>query len=77
MPRTTNIVSISLPPKLNLVAGKFAEERHMTKSEFLRLTLRYYIEEQEALKALRVASKEMREGKLKVLHGSLADLMKA
>ena len=77
MPRTTNIVSISLPPKLNREAERFAEKRHMTKSEFLRLTLRNYLEEHESLEAIRIAKKELKEGKLKVLRGSLTGLMRA
>ena len=77
MPRTTNIISISLPPKLNREAETFAKRQHMTKSEFLRLTLRNYLEEHEALEAIRVAKKELKEGKLKILRGSLTDLMRA
>lgn len=77
MPRTTNVISISLPPPLNREAGIFAEKKHMTKSEFLRLTLRYYIEEQEALEGIRVARKETQEGRLKTLRGPISRLMRA
>ena len=48
----------------------------MTRSELLRTALRRFIEEQGALEAVAVYETERKTGKLKVLKGSLASLMK-
>lgn len=43
MPRSTKLVTISLPPDLLKKAERVAEEEHRTKSELLREALRAYI----------------------------------
>lgn len=56
-------------------AEKVARKKHMTRSELLRTALRHYLEEQMAEEAILIYKKELHEGKLKVLKGSLVDLM--
>ena len=73
--RTSSLVTISLPPEMVMESEKVAKQQHMTRSELLRTALRVYLEEVSAQEAIRVYKKERREGKLKVLKGSLADLM--
>lgn len=74
--RTSSLVTVSLPPALVAQSAKIAKKHHMTRSEFVRTALRRFIEEQNALTAVAVYDKERKAGKLKVLKGSLADLMK-
>ena len=66
---------MSLPPEMVAQSEKAARKQHMTRSEFLRTALRRYLEEMEMEQAIKIYKKEKREGKLKVLKGSLADLM--
>jgi len=54
---------------------KVAKQQNMTRSELLRTALRFYLEETSTQEAIRIFKKEKREGKLKVLKGSLADLI--
>lgn len=74
--RTSSIVTISLPPALVVQSEKIAKKCHMTRSELMRTALRRFIEEQSALAAVAIYDKERKAGKLKVLKGSLADLMR-
>lgn len=74
--RTTNLVTISLPPGLVVEIQKIIKSQHMTRSELFRDALRQYIEEQQAKEAIRIFEKEKRAGKLRILKGSLADLMR-
>ena len=54
-----------------------AKKKQMTRSEFMRAALRQYLEEQDALEAVRIYEKELREGKLKTVRGSLIKLMRS
>lgn len=74
--RTTTLVTISLPPAIVKEAERIARKQHMTRSELHRAALRRYLEEQMAEEAIRVYKKELREGKLKELKGSIVDLMR-
>ncbi|HLC44759.1 MAG TPA: ribbon-helix-helix domain-containing protein [Patescibacteria group bacterium] len=73
--RTSSLVTISLPPKMVAESEKVAKQQNMTRSELLRTALRFYLEETSTQEAIRIFKKEKREGKLKVLKGSLADLI--
>lgn len=73
--RTTNLVTISLPPGLLRTSQKIATQKQMTRSELIREALRRYIEEQDALEAVRVYEQELHTGKLKKLKGSLVKLL--
>ncbi|MDI6591956.1 MAG: ribbon-helix-helix domain-containing protein [Patescibacteria group bacterium] len=53
MPRTTNTITLSLPPKLTKKIEKLMKEEQRTRSELLREALRRYIEEKEWQKILR------------------------
>lgn len=43
MPRTTRLITVSLPPDLAALAEKVAKEESRTKSELLREALREYV----------------------------------
>jgi metal-responsive CopG/Arc/MetJ family transcriptional regulator len=43
MPRTTKLITVSLPPELAALAEKVAKEESRTKSELLREALREYV----------------------------------
>lgn len=73
--RKTNLVTISLPPQMISEAEKVAKKQGMTRSEFFRHLFRRYLEEMQFDEAVQVYEKEKKEGKLKVLKGSLADLI--
>ena len=73
--RTSSLVTISLPPKMVAESEKVAKQQNMTRSELLRTALRFDLEETSTQEAIRIFKKEKREGKLKVLKGSLADLI--
>ncbi len=73
--RTTAVVTISLPPKMVAWTERTAKLKHMTRSELLRTALRAYLEQQDALSAIREYKQEFRSGTLKELKGSLGDLM--
>lgn len=84
--RKTSLVTISLPPAMIKESTELANTYQMTRSEFLRAAIRSYTEElkkqqskktaweeKQALKAIDIAHKELRAGKLKVLQpGDLA-----
>lgn len=74
--RTSSVMTISLPPGLMKQAEKIAKQKHMTRSEFMRTALREYIETKMAETVISDYKKERKERKLKVLKGSLVDLMK-
>ena len=74
--RTSTIVSISLPPAMARQSEKIASQQQMTRSELVRTALRNYLAELDAAKSIRVYNQEKRAGKLKVLKGSLASLMR-
>lgn len=76
MARTTNVISISLPPELSRQAEKMAKKYNMTRSELLRDALRQYAEMGQVDKMLHEYESDKRNGHLKKLHGSIADLMK-
>ena len=76
MARTSTLVTISLPPALRTASERIARRRHMTRSELMRTALRDYLAQQHTEEAIRVYEKEKSEGKLKLLKGSLADLMR-
>lgn len=65
--RTTSLVTVSLPPALLRTSQKIATQKHMTRSELIREALRRYIEEQDALEAIRIYKTEIRLKKLKKL----------
>ena len=73
--RTSSLVTISLPPEMLMESEKIAKKQHMTRSELLRMALRRYLEEVMAEEAIQVYQKEKKTGKLKVLKGSLVDLI--
>lgn len=75
--RTSSLVTISLPPKMLAESEKIARQKHMTRSELLRMALRVYLEELNAEEAIRIAEDELRTGKVKVLaKGGLKALLK-
>ena len=75
--RSTNLVTISLPPSIDKEAQKAAKKQGMTRSELFRSALRRYLEELRAEEAIRLADREFRSGKAKVLsQGGLASLMR-
>lgn len=74
--RTSALITISLPPKMVFEVEKAARTQHMTRSELMRVALRDYLEEQDALRAVATYKKELHAGKLKELKGSLVDLMR-
>ncbi|OGL72988.1 hypothetical protein A3E39_02520 [Candidatus Uhrbacteria bacterium RIFCSPHIGHO2_12_FULL_60_25] len=71
--RTSSLVTVSLPPSMVKASERVAKRHHMTRSELMRTALRYFLEEQTALEAIRVYEQERRDGKLKTLK-SLAAL---
>ena len=73
--RTSRLVTMSLPPKMLAESGRVAKRKNMNRSELLRTALRAYLEEVRALDAVNEYRKEKNNGKLKILKGSLADLM--
>lgn len=73
--RKTNLVTISLPPSMMSEAEKVAKKQGMTRSELLRSALRRYLEEIRMREAVGAFEQERREGKLRLLKGSLVDLM--
>ena len=73
--RTSNVISISLPPTLVLETKRLAKKQHMTYSELLRTALREYVETPAATKAIGVYKTELAGKKLKKLKGSLSSLM--
>ncbi|MDO8617724.1 MAG: ribbon-helix-helix domain-containing protein [Candidatus Uhrbacteria bacterium] len=75
--RTSTLVTVSLPSGLRSASEKVAKRKHMTRSELVRTALRSYIASHQTEEALRVYREEKQAGKLKVLKGSLADLMSA
>jgi metal-responsive CopG/Arc/MetJ family transcriptional regulator len=52
-----------------------AKRQHMTHSELFRAAVRRYLEEIDASEAITAYKKERKEGTLKELKGSLAELM--
>ncbi|OGE80693.1 MAG: hypothetical protein A2826_01150 [Candidatus Doudnabacteria bacterium RIFCSPHIGHO2_01_FULL_43_23] len=74
--RKTALVTVSFPHSILSEAKKVAQKEGMTRSELLRLALRRYLEELRAEEAIRIAEKERRAGKLKVLRGRMSNLMK-
>lgn len=74
--RTTDLITISLPPKMAAQAEKIAKKQHMTRSELLRTALRRYFEEVYIEEIVRTADEELRAGKAKVLPpGGLTQLL--
>ena len=76
MARTTNIISISLPPELSRQTEKMAKKYNMTRSELLRDALRQYAEMGQVDKMLHEYESDKRNGRLKKLRGSITDLMR-
>lgn len=75
--RTSSIVTISLHAAMLRAAQRAAKKQHMTRSELVRTALRRYLEEMDAMEAIRVGEKELKTNKLKVLpRGGLAQLMR-
>ena len=83
--RKTSLVTISLPPAMVKESTQLANAYQMTRSEFLRAAIRNYTEElkrkakktaweeKQALKAITMADRERKAGKLKILQpGDLA-----
>jgi len=58
MARKTEVVTVSLPPKMVTWTNTLAKEKHMTRSELLRAALRQYLEWQDTAKAIDVYKKE-------------------
>lgn len=68
------VVNISLPSQLSLVVDKVVSSgKFASKSEFFRLLLRDWIEENELVEELKQSRKELQSGKGKLLK-SLKDL---
>lgn len=74
--RTTAVVTISLPPTMLKASERAAKRQQMTRSEFLRMAVRRYLEEISLAEAVGVADQELRLGQAKVLpRGGLKALM--
>lgn len=74
--RKTQVVTTSIPPKMMREAERLARQQQMTRSELFREALRQYIRDARIERAVEVAEKERREGKLKALPpGGLVGLM--
>jgi len=74
--RNSWVVTISLPPKMATKVRQIAKQKQMNRSELIRMALRGYLEELDALEAVRIARREESAGKLKELKGSLSDLVR-
>lgn len=87
--RKTSLVTVSLPPAMLKESTELANTYQMTRSEFLRAAIRSYTEElkkqvkktaweeKQALKAIAIAHKEFKTGKLKASSpGDLAEFLK-
>lgn len=61
MPRTTEIITLSLPPEMAKKIEKLMKEEERTRSELFREALRRYIEEKEWQKILRYGRKKAKE----------------
>ncbi len=75
MTRTTNVISISLPPKLYKQTQLMAKKFNMTRSELLRDAFRQYAEAEHIHKIMEEYEDDKRNGRLKKLRGSITDLM--
>ena len=60
MPRTTKVVSFSMPPELAEQVQQMLKEDDRTMSEFLREAIRLYMEEREWLRQERRQRAEAR-----------------
>ncbi len=60
MPRTTKVISFSLPPELAEQVQQMLKEDDRTMSEFLREAIRLYMEEREWLRQERRQRAEAR-----------------
>ena len=60
MPRTTKVISFSMPPELAEQVQQMLKEDDRTMSEFLREAIRLYMEEQEWLRQERRQRAEAR-----------------
>ena len=68
------VINISLPNQLSLVVDRAVKKgKFASKSEFFRLLLRDWIEENEIVKELKQSRKDLQLGKGKLLK-SLKDL---
>lgn len=88
--RNTSLVTVSLPPAMLKESEKLARQSQMTRSEFMRAAIRKFSEElkkaqakkiaweeKQALKAISLAEKELKTGRLKIRPpGGLAELLK-
>ena len=63
MPRTSSIISISLPTKLSRLIDKYAKKNAQTRSELMRDAVREYIADMEDQKRFEEAYKETRNQK--------------
>ena len=60
MPRTTKVISFSMPPELAAQVQQMLKEDDRTMSEFLREAIRLYMEEREWLRQERRQRAEAR-----------------
>ena len=60
MPRTTKVISFSMPPELAKQVQQMLKEDDRTMSEFLREAIRLYMEEREWLRCERRQRAEAR-----------------
>ena len=75
--RTSEIMTISLPSQLAIASANGAKRHSMTRSEFMRAALRYYLEYQNLGEAVATAHAERKSGKLRTLpKGGLATLIR-
>ncbi len=61
MPRTTKILTLSLPPEMAKQVDELTKEEGRTKSELFREALRRYIEERKWAKLYRYGELKARE----------------
>ena len=73
--RTSSLITVSLPPPLLRDAERLARVRFMSRSELVRDSLRRTLDEARAENAVRLYEREKMSGKLRVLKGSLVNLM--
>ena len=60
MPRTTKVISFSMPPEMAEQVQQVLQEEGRTMSEFLREAIRLYMEEREWLRQERRQRAEVR-----------------
>ena len=73
MPRTTEVITFSIPPEMAEQVRQFIREEDRTMSEFLREAIRLYMEEQGWLRRERQRRAESRRSEQMEAQGGRTD----